>query len=102
VPIPIDPDPPAGPIERAPERKPVAVSVPLPPDLLPAPIRTQGTYRLLISLGLSQTEATGLIGYLVGLPTGKSPWTLAQINRVLFMRELYQGDWGKAERQPAD
>jgi hypothetical protein len=78
------------------------VDAPLGPDVLPRTFRTQASYRLLTATGLSTVEAAGLIGYALGLKTGEQPWTLGQVNKVLFLRELYSSDdWGKAERQPA-
>jgi hypothetical protein len=80
----------------------VAVVAPLPPDVLPRKIRTQASYRQLVSSGLSSAEAAGLIGYVSGLPSSVGPWNLSQINRMLFLRALYlESDWGKAERIPA-
>lgn len=89
VPLPIGidpsaptPDPPSG------ETR-VAVGAPLPPDVLPRLIRTQALYRQLVASGLTSAEAAGVIGYISGLPTGTSPWTMIQINRQLFLRSLY-------------
>ena len=80
----------------------VAVAAPLPPDVLPRKIRTQASYRQLVSSGLTSAEAAGLIGYVSGLPSSAAPWTLIQINRMLFLRALYlESNWGKAERSPA-
>jgi hypothetical protein len=84
------------------ERASVSVEVPLEPDLLPRAVRTQASYRLLTAAGLSGAEATGVIGYVVGLKPGRQPWTLKEVNKVLFLRELYaSNDWGEAERKPA-
>ena len=70
----------------------VAVAAPLPPDVLPRKIRTQACYRQLVSSGLSGAEAAGLIGYVSGLSSSVGPWSLNQVNRMLFLRALYLGD----------
>jgi hypothetical protein len=98
----IDRDHPAGVARSTSSRADVFVDAPLGPDVLPRTFRTQASYRLLTATGLSTVEASGLIGYALGLKTGEQPWTLGQVNKVLFLRELYSSDdWGKAERQPA-
>jgi hypothetical protein len=74
---------------------------PFPPDILPRLLQTQVAYRQLVSSGLTSTEAAGLIGYVSGLPPNVTPWTMAQINRLLFLRSLYrEGEWGRRERRP--
>jgi len=41
-----------------------------------------------------------LIGYVVGLPECDSRWSLEQINRLLFLRDLYSNKaWGEVERR---
>ena len=81
----------------------VAVESAIAPDVLPRIIRTQASYRQLVSSGLTGAEAAGVIGYVSGLPANGSPWTMTQINRLLFLRSLYnEGPWGKAERKPDD
>jgi hypothetical protein len=98
----IDRDYPAGVARSTASRADIFVDAPLGPDVLPRTFRTQASYRLLTATGLSTVEAAGLIGYALGLKTGEQPWTLRQVNKVLFLRELYSSDdWGKAERQPA-
>jgi hypothetical protein len=84
------------------ERAPASVEAPLGPDVLPRTLRTQASYRLLTATGLTGAEAAGVIGYAVGLRACEEPWTLKQVNKVLFLRELYASDdWGEAERKPA-
>jgi hypothetical protein len=74
----------------------------IPPDIEPRELQTRAAYRLLITNGFSGQDAASLIGYVVGLPPGKSRWSLAQVNRLLFLRALYsESDWGEAERRPA-
>jgi hypothetical protein len=45
--------------------------------------------------GLAPDEAANLTAYLCGLPVGEARWTLGEINRLLFLRELSRsGRWG--------
>ena len=75
---------------------------PISPDVLPRLLQTQAAYRLLITSGFTGADAAGLISYVIGLPRCDSRWSLAQINRILFLRALYsESKWGEAERQPA-
>lgn len=77
-------------------------AAPIPPDLVPREVPTQASYRLLISSGVPGVDAAALIGYVVGLPSCPSRWSLSQVNRLLFLRALYSSsDWGEAERRPA-
>jgi hypothetical protein len=72
----------------------------LPPEVLPRLISTQTAYRQLVSSGLTGTEAAGLIGFVSGLAPNTTPWTMSQVNRLLFLRSLYRdGEWGRAERR---
>jgi hypothetical protein len=100
MPIGIDPSAPLP--ELLPDDTMVAIVAPLPPDILPRTIKTQASYRRLVSSGLTSAEAAGLIGYVSGLPQNASPWSMGQINKMLFLRSLYlESDWGKTEREPA-
>lgn len=73
----------------------------IPPDITPRAIRTQAAYRLLVTSGFSGADAAGLISFVVGLPQGNSRWSLSQVNRLLFLRDLYANtDWGRDERRP--
>ena len=63
---------------------------PMNPDLA-----TRATYRLLLLKGLAPDEAASLTAYLCGLPVGEARWTVGEINRLLFLRELSRtGRWG--------
>jgi hypothetical protein len=84
------------------ERVQVFVEAPLAPDFVSRTVRTEASYRLLTATGLTGAEAAGVIAYVVGLKACEQPWILKQVNKVLFLRELYaSGDWGEAERKPA-
>jgi hypothetical protein len=38
--------------------------------------------------GLAPDEAANLTAFMSGIPVGEASWTLAQVNRLLFLREL--------------
>ena len=100
VPIPIEVEAavqPAGPVKAE-----TAVAPPIPPDFLPRQLETEAAYKLLVGSGFSGQDAAALIGFVVGLPSCNSRWSLAQVNALLFLRELYSNsDWGESERRPA-
>jgi hypothetical protein len=52
------------------------------------PFPTRATYRGLILRGLAPDEAANLTAYLAGIAVGESHWTIAQINKLLFLREM--------------
>ena len=55
---------------------------------------TRATYRLLLLRGLGPDEAANLTAYLCGLPVGEAHWSLGEINRLLFLRDLARsGRW---------
>jgi hypothetical protein len=86
-----------------PEQAPaLALPARLAPDHVPQDLQIQATYRLLVTSGMPSADAAALIGYAVGLPPCQSRWSLAQINSLLFLRDLYANtEWGESERQPA-
>ena len=50
---------------------------------------TRETYRALLLRGFTPGEAANLTAYLSGIEVGGSrPWRLADIDRLLFLREL--------------
>ena len=50
---------------------------------------TRATYRALLVRGFSPGEAANLTAYLNGLEVGPGrPWRLADVDRLLFLREL--------------
>jgi hypothetical protein len=51
-------------------------------------LHTRATYRNLLLRGLTPDEAANLTAYLAGIAVGDTQWTLAQINRLLFLREM--------------
>ena len=75
-------------------------ATPLPPDLLPRVPEIQEAHRLLVAGGFDDADSAALIGYVVGLPECDSRWSLGQISRLLFLRDLYSNtEWGEVERQ---
>ena len=53
------------------------------------------TYRDLVIRGFASTEAANLTAYLNELPIEDQPWTLRQVNAVLFLRKLREtGQFG--------
>ena len=50
---------------------------------------TRETYRALLLRGFSPGEAANLTAYLSGIDVrGSRPWRLADVDRLLFLREL--------------
>ena len=59
------------------------------------------TYRQLVSRGFASGEAANLTAYLKGLPIGDQPWTLRQLNALLFLRTLQErGRFGLDDGRP--
>jgi hypothetical protein len=74
---------------RSPER-----SYPLPSTT------TRGMYRLLLLRGLTPDEAANLTAFLVGIPVAQRQWTLGEVNRLLFVRELWRsGRYGRLDER---
>jgi len=90
------------PVETSAIAPATVATAPIAPDVLPRLLRTQAAYRYLITSGFTSQDAAGLIGYVVGLSACQSRWSLSQVNRMLFLRDLYTNTaWGEAEREPA-
>jgi hypothetical protein len=63
------------------------------------------TYRDLVIRGFASGEAANLTAYLHDLPIEAQPWTLRQVNAVLFLRKLREtGQFGSNDggRAPFD
>jgi hypothetical protein len=68
------------------ERESIGAMIELRQGSVPA---TRATYRALLLRGFTQAEAANLTAYLSGLQVGGSrPWRLADVDRLLFLREL--------------
>jgi hypothetical protein len=52
------------------------------------PVITRSTYRALLLKGLTPAEAADLTAFLSGIPVGEAHWSLAQVNRLLFLQAL--------------
>jgi hypothetical protein len=51
---------------------------------------TTATYRMLRLRGLAHDEAVNLTAFLSGIHVGDEHWTLREVNRLLFLRELHR------------
>jgi len=52
-------------------------------------VATRATYRALLVRGFTPGEAANLTAYLAGIEVGQGrPWRLADIDRLLFLRQL--------------
>jgi hypothetical protein len=64
-------------------------------------IQTRDTVRDLTLRGLAATEATNLTAYLCGIDVGNGGWKLAEINGLLFLRDLCRrGHFGPTDVSP--
>jgi hypothetical protein len=52
--------------------------------------KTKEIYRALLVRSLSPAEAANLTAFLCGIPVGRQPWRIDEINRLLFLREMYE------------
>ena len=53
-------------------------------------LATRQTFRALLRKGLTIGEASNLTAYLCGIPLNDVQWSLAQVNKLLFIRELHR------------
>jgi hypothetical protein len=51
-------------------------------------LHTRVTYRTLLLKGMAPDEAANLTAYMAGIPIGESHWTLNQVNKLLFLRQM--------------
>ena len=56
----------------------------------PEPPASRVAHRLLVLRGLTVDEAANLVAFRCGIRVGEQPWTVAEVNRLLFLRELSQ------------
>jgi hypothetical protein len=60
-----------------------------PPSSEPArESETRALYRALLLRGLRPSEAANLTAFLYGIHVGDHHWKLAEVNQLLFLREL--------------
>jgi hypothetical protein len=63
---------------------------------------TRATYRSLLLRGLAPDEAANLTAYLCGIQVAETAWTIREVNRILFLRELNRaGRFGDQDGHPA-
>lgn len=61
------------------------------------------THRALVTRGLTSTEAARLTSYLCGFGPPDGSWSIDQLNRLLFVRELARsGRFGELDGAPPD
>ena len=71
------------------------------PERLDPTVATLETHRALLRKGLSIDEAANLTAFLCGIPLREVTWSLAQVNQLLFLRELHRtGRIGADDRLP--
>ena len=71
----------------------VAATSVTPPPTIPTPDASEApyrTYRALLRKGLTIAEASNLTAYLCGIPLNDVQWSLAQVNKLLFVRALHR------------
>jgi hypothetical protein len=56
----------------------------------PTGLPVRPTYRRLTMAGFSPSEAGNLTAHLSGLRSSRSPWTLREIESLLFLRDLVE------------
>lgn len=62
---------------------------------------TRATYRSLLLRGLAPDEAANLTAYLCGIQVAETAWTIGEVNRILFLRELNRaGRFGDLDGNP--
>lgn len=93
---------------RSIRRMPIDQREPTNRALMPAsadrrgPGGTRSTHRQLVSRGLAPGEAANLTAYLNRLPIADQPWTLTQVNTLLFLRSLrLTGLFGPSDGDPS-
>lgn len=50
--------------------------------------RPSAAYRQLVMRGLTPSEAGNVTAMMRGIPIGATPWTLREINHLLFLRAM--------------
>ena len=56
------------------------------------------TYRGLIARGLAPHEAANITAVLAGIPIVSQPWTLREVNHLVFLRTLREtGRWSRSD-----
>ena len=58
--------------------------------------RKATTYRGLVARGLAPHEAANITAVLAGIPIVGQPWSLREVNHLVFLRTLREtGHWGR-------
>ena len=75
----------------------ISTVTPEPAATTPAPT-PRAVWRLLQMRGMTPDEAANLTAFLYGLPTADLRWSLPQLNKLLFLRQMQQdGRFGSAD-----
>ncbi len=60
------------------------------------PVAAGEAYRDLITRGLAPHEAANITAVLAGIPIVAQPWSLREVNHLVFLRTLREtGHWGR-------
>jgi hypothetical protein len=74
-----------------------SMASPAPAATTPAPT-PRAVWRLLQMRGMTPDEAANLTAFLYGLPTTDLRWSLPQLNKLLFLRQMRQdGRFGSGD-----
>ncbi len=52
------------------------------------PLTARATYRQLVASGFAPGEAANVVAYLHGLAIAREPWSIDEVTKLLFLREL--------------
>lgn len=90
-------------VSAADHGSPTSASLAIVPATPRLDLGTRATYQSLLRRGLAPAEAANLTAFLFGIHAGEMPWTLREVNRILFLRELNRlGRFGDEDGGPAE
>jgi hypothetical protein len=65
----------------------------------PKPGPATSAYRQLVMKGLEPREAANIVAVMAGIPIVGQPWTLREVNHLVFLRKLRSaGHWDTPDR----
>ena len=62
--------------------------------------RTRTIYRRLMMLGFDPGEAGNLTAYISGIAISDQPWTLKEVNNLLFLQQMRGALWSGPDDRP--
>ena len=69
----------------------------------PKPGPAAAAYRQLVMKGLAPQEAANVVATIAGIPIVAQPWTLREVNHLVFLRTLRVGGrWGDGQTALAE